>query len=55
MTIQTLDSARENDIEKAKEICSSCAELNRCRNYADSLPMDALVGVVAGAFARLKG
>jgi hypothetical protein len=44
------DSQRPQDISEAITVCGLCREQAACREWGDSLPMDALVGVVAGIF-----
>jgi hypothetical protein len=50
----TFDSLNPGDIEKAVEICGSCAEFEPCRRWADAQPAKALFGVVAGQHYQYK-
>jgi len=42
------DTVDTNQAQAAIEVCESCPALHRCRQWADSQPVNALHGVVGG-------
>lgn len=47
-------SEQPDDISQAVEVCTSCAELARCRAWAADQPRRALLGIVGGEHYTYK-
>ena len=50
-----MDGDDDESIEQAMQVCSACKARPQCAAWAESLPVGALSGVVAGVLRRSEG